>query len=58
MTDWGSGGTLAVEVDLGPESQYHSVFVCPVSREQASRDNPPMMLQVSLQIEFVLYLFR
>ncbi len=25
--------------------RYHSVFVCPVSREQASADNPPMMMQ-------------
>lgn len=35
---------VKVEVDLGPEYQYHSVFACPVSREQSTKDNPPMML--------------
>ena len=34
-----------MEVELGPEFQFHSVFICPVSREQASRNNPPMLLQ-------------
>lgn len=43
--DWGSKSALPVEIDLGPERRYHSVFVCPVSREQASADNPPMMMQ-------------
>jgi len=43
--DWGSKNALPVEIDLGPDRRYHSVFVCPVSREQASADNPPMMMQ-------------
>jgi len=43
--EWGSKTALPVEIDLGPERRYHSVFVCPVSREQASADNPPMMMQ-------------
>uniref|UniRef100_A0A6T8PEU0 RING-Gid-type domain-containing protein n=1 Tax=Hemiselmis andersenii TaxID=464988 RepID=A0A6T8PEU0_HEMAN len=43
--EWGSKTALPVEIDLGPERKYHSVFVCPVSREQASADNPPMMMQ-------------
>jgi len=36
--------TATVEVDLGPEFQFHSVFACPVSREQSTKENPPMML--------------
>jgi hypothetical protein len=32
------------EVELGREFTFRSFFVCPVSREQATRDNPPMML--------------
>lgn len=38
------GGQMQVEVDLGPEFQFHSVFVCPVSREQSTPDNPPVQL--------------
>jgi len=45
QNSWSSSQTLPVEVDLGPECQYHSIFVCPVSREQASRDNAPVMMQ-------------
>jgi hypothetical protein len=35
---------LPVEVPLGKEFVFHSIFACPVSREQSSVDNPPMML--------------
>ncbi|KAL8211105.1 hypothetical protein R6Q57_005542 [Mikania cordata] len=42
--EWQSMKQLPVPVDLGMEFQFHSIFVCPVSREQASEDNPPMLL--------------
>ncbi|XP_051126878.1 protein RMD5 homolog [Andrographis paniculata] len=42
--EWQSMTQLPVPVDLGQEFQFHSVFVCPVSRDQASEDNPPMLL--------------
>jgi hypothetical protein len=35
---------LPVEVPLGKEFVFNSIFACPVSREQSSADNPPMML--------------
>jgi len=35
---------LPVEVPLGREFVFHSIFACPVSREQSSSENPPMML--------------
>lgn len=35
---------LPVEVPLGSEFVFHSIFACPVSREQSSLGNPPMML--------------
>ncbi|WWC87311.1 uncharacterized protein L201_002200 [Kwoniella dendrophila CBS 6074] len=35
---------LPMEVPLPPERRYHSVFVCPVSKEQATESNPPKML--------------
>lgn len=42
--EWQSMKQLPVPVDLDREFQFHSVFVCPVSREQASEENPPMLL--------------
>mmetsp|Transcript_27446 Transcript_27446/g.38710 ORF Transcript_27446/g.38710 Transcript_27446/m.38710 type:complete len:430 (-) Transcript_27446:527-1816(-) len=33
-----------VEVELGKPFQFHSIFACPVSREQSTSDNPPMRL--------------
>jgi hypothetical protein len=36
--------TATAEVTLGPEFQFHSIFACPVSREQSSVDSPPMLL--------------
>jgi len=33
-----------MEVPLPSNRRYHSVFVCPVSKEQATEDNPPKML--------------
>eukprot|EP00040_Diaphanoeca_grandis_P000876 m.16727 g.16727 ORF g.16727 m.16727 type:complete len:390 (+) comp11171_c0_seq1:241-1410(+) len=35
---------LPVEINLGTERFYHSVFTCPVSRETACNKNPPMRL--------------
>nr|XP_018265904.1 uncharacterized protein I303_02281 [Kwoniella dejecticola CBS 10117]OBR88062.1 hypothetical protein I303_02281 [Kwoniella dejecticola CBS 10117] len=35
---------LPMEVPLPPSRRYHSVFVCPVSKEQATETNPPKML--------------
>ncbi|WWC67530.1 uncharacterized protein I206_101438 [Kwoniella pini CBS 10737] len=35
---------LPMEVPLPPSRRYHSVFVCPVSKEQATESNPPKML--------------
>ncbi|XP_075674472.1 protein RMD5 homolog [Castanea sativa] len=42
--EWQAMKQLPVPVDLGKEFQFHSIFVCPVSRDQASDENPPMLL--------------
>lgn len=42
--DWQSVEQLPVAVELSEEFQFRSVFVCPVSKEQASDENPPMMM--------------
>jgi len=41
---WTSVNELPVETPLPPGYMFHSVFVCPVSKEQATDANPPMML--------------
>ena len=33
-----------MEIPLNPEYHYHSVFVCPVAKEQVSEQNPAMFL--------------
>lgn len=35
---------LQVEIPLPPSYLFHSIFVCPVSKEQATDENPPMMM--------------
>ena len=42
--DLASGEQLPVELELGHEFVFRSVFSCPVSREQSSPANPPMLL--------------
>jgi len=42
--DFRSGEQLPMELELGREFVFHSVFACPVSREQSTPENPPMLL--------------
>jgi hypothetical protein len=42
--EWTSVNELPVEIPLLPQHRFHSIFACPVSREQGSDNNPPMML--------------
>jgi hypothetical protein len=41
---WSGKDDLPIEIDLGKEFHYHSVFACPILRQQASETNPPMRL--------------
>ncbi|RWR80442.1 protein RMD5 A [Cinnamomum micranthum f. kanehirae] len=42
--EWLAMKQLPVPVELGSEFQFHSIFVCPVSRDQATEENPPMLM--------------
>lgn len=41
---WDSLEQLPVEIELGREFVFRSVFACPVAREQSTPDNPPTIL--------------
>ncbi|GAB2232032.1 hypothetical protein Drorol1_Dr00011053 [Drosera rotundifolia] len=42
--EWQTVKQLPVPVDLDREFQFHTIFVCPVSRDQATDENPPMLM--------------
>ncbi|KAL0635637.1 hypothetical protein Q9L58_005362 [Maublancomyces gigas] len=43
-TEWSTVNELPAEIALPPGYQFHSIFVCPVSKDQTTESNPPMML--------------
>ncbi|KAE8379128.1 CTLH/CRA C-terminal to lish motif domain-containing protein [Aspergillus bertholletiae] len=43
-TEWTTDNELPVEIPLPPSYLFHSIFVCPVSKEQTTDENPPMMM--------------
>lgn len=43
-TSWTTPHELPVEIPLPPSYRFHSIFVCPISKEQTTDSNPPMMM--------------
>ncbi|PKI83280.1 hypothetical protein MVES1_003106 [Malassezia vespertilionis] len=41
---WSQADELPIEIPLPAELQFHSTFLCPVSKEPGTENNPPMML--------------
>ena len=41
---WQALEELPINIDVGQDALFHSIFTCPVSREQATESNPPMLL--------------
>ncbi|KZV91058.1 hypothetical protein EXIGLDRAFT_719693 [Exidia glandulosa HHB12029] len=43
-SEWSLSDELPIDIPLPPENRYHSIFACPVSKEQSTPSNPPMMM--------------
>ncbi|TVY62713.1 LisH domain-containing protein [Lachnellula suecica] len=43
-TEWTTSAELPVEIALPKSMIFHAIFVCPVSKEQTTDENPPMMM--------------
>ena len=41
---WNAKDELPIEIDLGQDCRFHSVFACPILRQQVTDNNPPMKL--------------
>eukprot|EP00096_Caligus_rogercresseyi_P015983 TRINITY_DN8486_c0_g1_i1.p1 TRINITY_DN8486_c0_g1~~TRINITY_DN8486_c0_g1_i1.p1 ORF type:complete len:407 (+),score=145.45 TRINITY_DN8486_c0_g1_i1:93-1313(+) len=41
---WNAKDELPIEIDLGNSCRFHSVFACPILRQQTSDLNPPLRL--------------
>lgn len=44
LSIWSGRDELPIEIDLDPEYRYHSIFACPILRQQTSEENPPKKL--------------
>ncbi|KAL9936580.1 hypothetical protein V8E36_004648 [Tilletia maclaganii] len=42
--EWSQADELPVEIPLPNHLRFHSIFACPVSKEQGTDANPPMMM--------------
>ncbi|KAK0459673.1 CTLH/CRA C-terminal to lish motif domain-containing protein [Desarmillaria tabescens] len=43
-SEWSQADELPIEIPVPSENRYHSIFTCPVSKEQSTESNPPMMM--------------
>ncbi|XP_024084599.1 protein RMD5 homolog A [Cimex lectularius] len=41
---WNGKDELPIEIDVGTERRFHSVFACPILKQQSTESNPPMRL--------------
>jgi hypothetical protein len=43
--EWSQQDELPIEVPLPESASFHSVFICPVLKEQTTVENPPFMIK-------------
>ncbi|KAK0210699.1 CTLH/CRA C-terminal to lish motif domain-containing protein [Desarmillaria ectypa] len=43
-SEWSQADELPIEIPVPSENRYHSIFTCPVSKEQSTESNPPVMM--------------
>ena len=43
-TVWSTKDELPILIELGKQCQFHSIFACPILRQQSTENNPPMRL--------------
>jgi len=41
---WNAKDELPIEIDVGPNARYHSIFACPILKQQTTDNNPPIRL--------------
>uniref|UniRef100_A0A0K8T0F9 RING-Gid-type domain-containing protein n=2 Tax=Lygus hesperus TaxID=30085 RepID=A0A0K8T0F9_LYGHE len=41
---WNGKDELPIEIDVGDEKRFHSIFACPILKQQSTDTNPPMRL--------------
>ncbi|CAB0019268.1 unnamed protein product [Nesidiocoris tenuis] len=41
---WAGKDELPIEIDLGDDKRFHSIFACPILKQQSTESNPPMRL--------------
>ncbi|KAL3660659.1 hypothetical protein V7S43_014413 [Phytophthora oleae] len=45
LANWSSMEELPVEIPIAKELRFHNVFSCPVSKEESTPENPPILLK-------------
>jgi hypothetical protein len=43
--EWSQQNELPIEIPVPEQAAFHSIFICPVMKEQTTKANPPCMLQ-------------
>lgn len=41
---WNGKDELPIEIDVGDDKRFHSIFACPILKQQSTESNPPMRL--------------
>jgi len=42
--DWITNNELPIDIELGKDFKFHNIFLCPVTKEISTKDNPPQLL--------------